>query len=213
VNISLAVLLPTWILVGVGTGVAVRWGSVWLARQQGLSAGRRAWQRLGPPVLCGLLFLGLALRLGPTPLMLIRSLWAAVLVQITFFDAEHRLVLDWILAPAAVVALALSPFTPDLGLVPAVLAGAAAGLAFLLLAIVGSLVFKAEAMGLGDVKLAAFVGLILGRLAVSGILIGVILAGAVGVSLVVLHLRSMRDSIPYGPFLTAGAMACLLAFT
>ncbi len=206
-------LLLAWAPVGVGAGVAVRWGSVWLARRQGLPAGQRAWQRLGPPVACGLLFAGLAWRLGPVPPLLIRSLWAAVLVQVAFFDAEHRLVLDCVLAPAAALALALSPFTPGVGLLAAVLAGAGSGIAFLLLAIAGSLVFKAEAMGLGDVKLAAFLGLILGRLAVSGILIGVILAGAVGVSLVVLHLRSMRDSIPYGPFLTAGALACLLAFT
>ena len=84
------------------------------------------------------------------------------------------------------------------------------GALFLAMAALGSLVFKAEAMGLGDVKLSIFLGLILGpQPAFLAVLIGLILAGVVAGGLVLLRLRSMRDSIPYGPFLAAGVLAAL----
>jgi leader peptidase (prepilin peptidase)/N-methyltransferase len=70
--------------------------------------------------------------------------------------------------------------------------------------------FKAEAMGFGDVKFSVFMGLVLGpRPTFSAVVVGFILAGVVAVTLVVLRVRTMRDSIPYGPFLAAGAAAAL----
>jgi leader peptidase (prepilin peptidase)/N-methyltransferase len=199
-----------WGVVGLVVGVGVRAASVWLARGEGLDAGRRAWQTLGPVLLTGLLFGLFAWRIGPAPLLLVRSLWLAVLVQVIFFDLEHQLILDRVLLPSAVAALALSLVTPGLGIVPALLTGLVTGGAFLLLALVGTVLFKAEAMGLGDVKFSLFMGLILGpRPTFLAVVLGFVLAGVVAVALVLLRLRTMRDSIPYGPFLAAGAVAAL----
>jgi prepilin signal peptidase PulO-like enzyme (type II secretory pathway) len=201
-----------WGVVGLAVGVGVRAASVWLARAEGLEAGRRAWQRFGPVVLSGLLFGLFAWRIGAVPLLLVRSLWLAVLVQVIFFDLEHQLILDRVLLPAAVAALALSLFTPALGIVAALLTGAVTGIAFLALALAGTVLFKAEAMGLGDVKFGVFMGLVLGpRPTLSALVLGFFLAGVVAATLVVLRLRTMRDSIPYGPFLAAGAVAALFA--
>ena len=208
-----AVLIATgWAAVGAGVGALVRVASVWLARGEDLESGRRPWQRYGPVVLTAVLFGLFAWQLGPRQVLLIRSLWIAVLVQVIFFDFEHNLVLDRVLLPSAVAALLLSLVTPGLGLVPAVLTGLVTGLAFLAIAELGSLVFKAEAMGYGDVKLAAFLGLILGpRPTFNAVVLGVILAGVVAVGLLALRIRGMRDSISYGPFLAAGALASLFA--
>lgn len=201
-----------WAVVGAAVGVAVRIVSVWLARGEELDPGRKPWQRFGPVVLSAVLFGLFAWRAGPTWALLIRSLWLAVLVQVIFFDLEHRLVLDRVLLPSAVAALLLSLVTPNLGLVPAVLTGLVTGLVFLAIAELGALVFKAEAMGYGDVKLSAFLGLMLGpRPTFNAIVLGVILAGVVAVGLLVLRVRGMRDSISYGPFLAAGAIASLFA--
>jgi leader peptidase (prepilin peptidase)/N-methyltransferase len=187
--------------------------SVWLARAEGLEPGQRAWQKWGPAVWTALLFGLFGWRLGAHVTLLITSLWLAVLVQVIFFDLEHQLILDRVLLPAAVVALLLSPVTPGLGIVQSLLTGLVTGLVFLGVAALGSIVFKAEAMGLGDVKLAAFLGLILGaRAAFSAILVGLILAGVVAIALVLTRMRTMRDSIPYGPFLAAGALAALYTF-
>ena len=205
-----ALLIAGWAVVGAAVGVAVRVASVWLARKEEVEPGRKPWQRFGPVVLTALLFGLFAWRVGPHWILLIRSLWVAVLVQVIFFDLQHHLVLDRVLLPSAVAALLLSLVTPGLGIVPAVLTGLVTGLVFLAIAELGSLVFKAEAMGYGDVKLSAFLGLILGpRPTFNAIVLGVILAGVVAVGLLALRLRGMRDSISYGPFLAVGALTSL----
>ena len=203
-----------WAAVGAGVGVLVRVASVWLARREEVDPGHRPWQRYGPVVLTAVLFGLFAWRIGPQWVLLIRSLWVAVLVQVIFFDLEHHLVLDRVLLPSAVAALLLSPVSPGLGIVPAVLAGLVTGLVFLAIAELGSLVFKAEAMGYGDVKLSAFLGLILGpRPTFNAVVLGVILAGVVAVGLLALRVRGMRDSISYGPFLAAGALTSLFVLS
>lgn len=200
-----------WGVVGAAAGVGVRLASVWLARREGLDPGRRPWQTYGPVVLTAVLFGAFAWRVGPGWLLLIRSLWLAVLVQVIFFDFEHQLILDRVLLPAGLAALVLSVFTPHLGLLAALLTGLVTGFVFLAVAALGSLLFKAEAMGLGDVKFSVFMGLVLGPgPTFSAVLVGLILAGVVAVLLVLLRLRTMRDSIPYGPFLAAGTLAALL---
>jgi prepilin signal peptidase PulO-like enzyme (type II secretory pathway) len=203
-----------WAFVGAATGVLVRVASVWLARREEVEPGRKPWQRFGPVVLAAVLFGLFAWRVGPHWVLLIRSLWVAVLVQVIFFDLEHRLVLDRVLLPSAVAALLLSPVTPGLGLLPAVLTGLVTGLVFLAIAELGSLAFRAEAMGYGDVKLSAFLGLILGpRPTFNAIVLGVILAGVVAVALLAFRVRGLRDSISYGPFLAAGALTSLFVLS
>ncbi|MBO0686620.1 MAG: prepilin peptidase [Candidatus Dormibacteraeota bacterium] len=199
-----------WLPVGAGAGLGVRWLSVRLARWERLEPGARPWQVYGPMVATSLLFAAFAARYGLSPVLLIRSLWAALLVQVIFFDLEHHLILDRVLVPAAVAALLLSFVVPQPGWLQAILTGLGTGLVFLSIAAVGSFVFKAEAMGLGDVKFSALMGLMLGFPAIlSAVFSGVILAGLVAVVLVVLRLRTMRDSIAYGPFLAMGALLAL----
>lgn len=199
-----------WGLLGLATGTAVRLANVWLAKKEQLEPGRRRWQVLGPPLVAGLLFGLFGWKLGPTPLLLLRSLWVGVLVQVIFFDFEHHLILDRVMLPGALAALGLSLVTPHLGWLSALLTGLGTGAAFLLVALLGSVVFRAEAMGLGDVKFSVFLGLILGfPWILYAVLAGVLAAGVVAVTLVLLRLRSMTDSIAYGPYLAAGALLAL----
>jgi len=201
-----------WLVVGALAGFGIRRLTVWLCRLEQLEHGSRAWQVWGPPVVCGLLFATFAFRLGPTPLLLLRSLWVAVLVQVIFFDAEHRLILDRVMFPAMAAALALSFFTPHLGFPESLLTGLGAGLLFLLLALAGAFFFGADALGFGDVKLVAFIGLIVGiyKFAIiTALFLGVLFAGVISLLLVVARIRSMKDAIPYGPFLAAGALVVL----
>ncbi|MSQ17800.1 MAG: hypothetical protein EXR54_09665 [Dehalococcoidia bacterium] len=67
-------------------------------------------------------------------------------------------------------------------------------------------------LGAGDVKLAAFLGGILGfPTIIAGLLIGFMAGGLVGLPLLLLRLKGRRDTIPYGPSLVAGAAVALLA--
>src|SRR5712692_2825810 len=123
-----------WAVVGAAGGWLVRWGSVRLAKLEELEPGAKPWQVWGPPIASALFF----------------------------FDFEHRLILDRVIFPAMLLALAASVFNHPwwAGLAT----GIAAGLLFAVLALAGALIFKAEALGFGDVKFAAFMGLLLGPL-------------------------------------------------
>jgi prepilin signal peptidase PulO-like enzyme (type II secretory pathway) len=212
-----SILFPfAWALLGAGAGWLVRWGSVRLARLEGLEPGHRGWQVYGPPILAALLFAAFAYQMGVVmlPLLLLRSVFVLVLVQVIFFDFEHRLILDRVMFPSMVLALAASLFAQDRldPLMPwwaGIATGLGAGLLFLLLAVGGSWLFKADALGFGDVKLAVFMGLLLGPLpTLYAIFYGVFIAGLVSIGVIVWH-RSLKGTIAYGPYLAAGALIVL----
>lgn len=73
------------------------------------------------------------------------------------------------------------------------------------------MITKGRGMGLGDVKLAFLMGLLLGfpRIVVAGYL--AFLTGAVvGVILIVLGKKTLKERIAFGPFLIAGTVGALL---
>jgi len=121
-------------------------------------------------------------------------------------DLEHRLILNKLTYPAAVLAPVIGLLL-DPGFVPEqLIAGAAAGGFFL----VAALVYPAG-MGLGDVKLAAVMGLYLGR-AVAPALFFALIAGVV-VGLVVIarqgRERGRKVQVPFGPFLALGSVLAI----
>ena len=203
-----------WALVGAGAGFAMRRLSVLLARLEGLESGKKAWQEYGPPLLCAAAFAVYGYEITSFPILVVRSLFVVVLVQVIFFDFEHHLILDRVMFPSMAVALLVSVFGSRLGLWDqpwwvGIAVGVGAGLLFLLFALIGWAIFKAEALGFGDVKLALFMGLLLGwPYTASALFYGVLLAAIGAVAFIVMH-RSMKGTIAYGPYLAAGALIML----
>lgn len=193
--------------VGVAAGFGIAAGNRGLARLERLVAPRTAVHRWGPPVLLGAVLGVFGGEVGWQVALPVRALWAAVLVQILFFDLAHRLILDRVLLPAAVLAFGASFVTPGVGWESSLAAGVGAVAVFGGFALLGRLVLRREALGMGDVKLAGFIGLALGvQGAVAALVVGVLLAGLVAAVVVVARVRSLRDTIAYGPFLAAGAL-------
>jgi len=196
-----------WAVVGAGAGWVVRWGSVRLAKLEGLEPAHKWWQVYGPPVLAAVLFGLFGFEISSFPLLVLRSIFVLVLVQVIFFDLEHRLILDRVMFPSMALALVVSLFGHPWW--AGIATGLAAGGLFLLLALAGSAIFKAEAMGFGDVKLAVFIGLLLGPLpTVQALFYGVFLAGLVSIGIIIWR-RSLKGTIAYGPYLAAGALIVL----
>jgi prepilin signal peptidase PulO-like enzyme (type II secretory pathway) len=199
-----------WGAVGAAAGLLVRWGSVRLAKLEELEPGHKPWQVWGPPIVAALVFAAFGYELGASLLLLHHSAFGLVLVQVIFFDFEHRLILDRVIFPSMAVALVLSIVThlPDQwwhGLAT----GLAAGLVFVLLSLLGALLFKAEALGFGDVKFAVFMGFLLGPLGtINALFLGVFTAGLFAIGLIVWR-RSMKGSLAYGPFLALGTLIVL----
>jgi len=202
-------IAAAWVVLGAALGVFVRWGSVRLAVLEELEPGHKPWQVYGPPVLSSVVFGIFALGVSPFPVLVVRSVFVLVLVQVIFFDFEHRLILDRVMFPAmglaAIVSLFHSPWWGGLAM------GLAAGLLFLVIALVGAAIFRTEALGFGDVKLALFLGLLLGWPYVfQGLLYGVFFA-AVGAVVFIVWNRTLKGTIAYGPYLAAGALVMLFS--
>jgi prepilin signal peptidase PulO-like enzyme (type II secretory pathway) len=207
-----AIVLPIlWAIVGGAAGWVVRWGSVRLALLEGgLEPGHKTWQVYGPPILAAILFALFATEPTSFALLALRSVFVLVLVQVIFFDFEHRLILDRVMFPSIALAVVVSLFRHPWW--TGIAMGLGAGLLFLLLALIGSAIFKAEALGFGDVKLALFMGVLLGPLpTIQALFYGVFLAGVVSIVLIVWH-RTMKQTIAYGPYLAAGALIALYIY-
>jgi prepilin signal peptidase PulO-like enzyme (type II secretory pathway) len=196
-----------WGVVGVGAGVLVRWGSVRLAKLEELEPGSKRWQVWGPPIAAAVVFAAFGYELGISWLLLLHSIFGLVMVQVIFFDLEHRLILDRVIFPSMGLALAVSLFNQPwwAGLAT----GIAAGLLFALVALIGALIFRAEALGFGDVKFAAFMGLLLGPLpTIQALFYGVVLAAIASIGYIIWK-RSLKGTIAYGPYLAGGALIVL----
>ena len=196
-----------WLLVGAVAGFGMRRLSVWLARHEDLEPGFKAWQVWGPVILTAALFALFAWKLGAGVTLLVVSVWVVLLVQVIFFDLEHRLILDRLMFPAYALAVLASIFVGHPGWRNAIVTGLVAGGVLLLLAVLGAVVMRAEALGMGDVKLAVFIGLTLGFPGtLSALLYGILLAGATSILLIVIRVKGLKDTIAYGPYLCAGAL-------
>ncbi len=133
--------------------------------------------------------------------------FVTVLATVTLTDLEQRIIPNRVLLAGAVLCLAIAAPTDPGGLPERLIAAAAAGgILFLVV-----LAYPAG-MGLGDVKLAATMGLFLGRAVAPAILIALLAGSLVGVALIARHgARARKMAIPFGPFLALGGVAALLA--
>lgn len=159
-------------------------------------------------LLTGFLFAAVVLVLWDEPGEVVLGLiFVSALVAVTLTDLELKIIPNKILLAAALLGLAaIVAFDP--GSLPERAASAAAA---------GGLLFAAalaypRGMGLGDVKLAATMGLFLGR-DVGPALFVALLAGALAGLLIMLRegAAARKRGIPFGPFLALGGVVGLLA--
>jgi leader peptidase (prepilin peptidase) / N-methyltransferase len=131
----------------------------------------------------------------------------ALLATVTVTDLRARLVPDRALLAATFVAIpVLGVAEPDA--LPSRLVWSL-GTGGLLLA---AALIRPGGMGLGDVKLAAVLGLYLGAAVVPALLLAFAAGGLVGVAIIAGRGWSARSrTIPFAPFLAAGAAAAMLA--
>ena len=143
--------------------------------------------------------------------LLIHLLWIAIFVQVVDFDLKHRLILNVITYPSVLAAVVLGAWSPGLTVTSAII-GAVGVAAFFF---VQNLVSRGS-IGLGDAKLGGLVGAVTGAGptaahlgAVYAVVAGVFIGGVTALVLLVTRVRKLKDPIPYGPFLCAGAALIL----
>lgn len=133
--------------------------------------------------------------------------FVATLATITLTDLEHRLIPNRVLIVSAAVGVAIViAGAPDEIVERAIAAGAA----FSLLFVVAFL--YPRGMGMGDVKLAAVMGLYLGRAVAPALLIGFAAGALYGGILIARHgAEARKRAVPFGPFLALGGLVALFA--
>jgi leader peptidase (prepilin peptidase)/N-methyltransferase len=146
---------------------------------------------------------GCGLAFGFTLEALISVLFCWVLVIVTRTDLEHRLIPDLVVLPAAVAILALR--TIDDPSVEWILSALGAALVLFLIVLA-----YPRGLGMGDVKLSAFLGAGLGVSVIVAMFVGFFVAFVPAALLLVRHGKEARKrAIPLGPFLALGAVVAL----
>jgi len=166
-------------------------------------SARIPWVYPAIELVTALLVAGCVLAFGVTAEAAVAAFFCAVLVAVSAIDAEHRIIPNRIVLPAAVVVLVANTaltLSPEWAL-------AAAGASGFLLA--AALAYPAG-LGMGDVKLALLMGAALGKTVSVALMVGMLAAMVPGVVILAKHGKAGRKmGLPFGPFLAIGSVVAL----
>lgn len=159
------------------------------------------------------LFVAAALRFEDAWIAALMAPFLGLLVAVTIIDWGHKIIPNRLVYPAVLISAVYLVVARIAGgpidLLDAAIGFLAYGGGLLLIALISP-----RGMGMGDVKLAALVGLVLGAMGIRfvGVAAGAgILLGGVGAIVALLFGATRKTGLPYGPALAAGAVAAALA--
>jgi leader peptidase (prepilin peptidase)/N-methyltransferase len=154
----------------------------------------------------GLLLAAVALTAPALADLALGMVLVVLLIPVTLIDLDHRIIPNRLMLIGSAVSLALLvALAPD-RLLEHLLAATLAG-GFLLVAAIA----RPGGMGMGDVKLAAVLGLFLGRSVGPAMLVALLAGSLVGAAIIARKgtREGRRTAIPFGPFLALGGIAGL----
>ena len=179
-------------------------------------------------IMAGIIVATIPQILGFTPLAFVWVVALLVLLVISFIDARHYVIPDVLTAIIALLGIAATAIiaigdAPFLALIPGTFLGDYAfvfsftnnpWLLRLTAAFVGGAFFssiillsRGKAMGWGDAKLIAAVGLLIGWPDILLVIMIAFIAGAiVGVTMLVGKKKRFKDALPFGPFIAFGVI-------
>jgi len=161
--------------------------------------------------LTGLTYLTIYLIYGLSIQSLIYIILSSALIIIAFIDLNQQIVPDIISLPGIVIGFIISFFVPYISFINSAIGVLVGGGIILIIGMAGSIIFKKEAMGGGDVKLAAMIGAFLGwKYIIISLFLGFFTGALAGIFLIVAKIKSREDMVPFGPFIVLGSFITLL---
>lgn len=134
------------------------------------------------------------------------------LIIIFVYDLKYYIILDKVVFPAIVTSFLYNIFyslflVDNYKLLIQFLLSAVGAATFFLIIV---LISRGKWMGIGDIKLAFLMGLVLGWPNIVIALFSAFLIGAIiGIVLIILGRKSLKSEVPFGPFLVAGTFIAL----
>ncbi len=162
-------------------------------------------------VLSGLTFLFLYWRFGFGLELPFYVIFSFFLIVIAFIDIETQLIHNRVLIALGLAGILLNYVLQVIPWTEAALGVAAGGGSMLLFAWAGKVLFKKEAMGMGDVKFSAAAGMFLGwKTILVALYTGFVLALITVLLLRLFNKLNLESRIPLGPFLASGLLLFIL---
>lgn len=171
-------------------------------------------------LLTGLTFALLFNTFGISVDLLASAFLMSILIAVFFIDLDHRIIPDELVVTGLVAGTIIIIYNvffpmqiyrggqwwdPILGMI----AGSGT---LMVIGLIGMIIYKTdEAMGGGDIKIFAPIGIFLGwKMTFLALLISVVLAGIISFILIVLKVKDRRSTIPFGPFIVMGTFITYL---
>ncbi len=141
---------------------------------------------------------------------LIYFAFVSALIVITVIDLYHQIIPDVISLPGIGVGLLSSLILSNISFWESLIGIISGGGILFLVAVGYQWLFKREGMGGGDVKLLAMIGAFLGWKSVFlTIILSSFIGSVVGIVLIAIKGKNLKYAIPFGPFLSLGAVISL----
>jgi leader peptidase (prepilin peptidase)/N-methyltransferase len=150
------------------------------------------------------------LKYGPSLSYLFYFAFVAALIVITVIDLYHQIIPDVISLPGIGVGLVASLILPQITFLNSLIGILLGGGSLFIVGTLYQWFFKREGMGGGDVKLLAMIGAFLGwKAVILTILLSSFIGAITGIIIIVLKGKDFKYAIPFGPFLSLGAVISL----
>ena len=167
------------------------------------------WQYTFVEIFTGLIFLILYLRFGFTINFYIYLLLFSILIILSGIDIRFRIIPDIVTIPALVVGFIVSIVFSHITYLNSILGIIAGGGSLLLIAYLSR-----GGMGGGDIKMMAMVGAFACcEIAFMSILLGSFIGAINVLILIIIHdKKSVKSSLPFGPYLSFGVLISILYY-
>ncbi|MFH2045562.1 MAG: A24 family peptidase [Pseudomonadota bacterium] len=163
-------------------------------------------------IISGFAALSCFIKFGLSVETLVYFAFTAALIVITFIDIDHQIIPDVISLPGIPIGLLLASFfLPSMNFKESIIGILAGGGSLFAVAWIYSLITKKEGMGGGDIKLLAMIGSFIGWQGVLFTIFTASLTGTiVGITVMLKTRKNVKLAVPFGPFLSIGAILYIL---
>ncbi|MCC0628446.1 MULTISPECIES: A24 family peptidase [unclassified Clostridioides] len=165
-------------------------------------------------LIVGILFLAVFMLYGVSKSTVYYLILVSLLIIITFIDIDHFIIPDKILVFGAIFAIIFNFLFKEIPIKDSIIGAFICGGSVWIIVILIEFIIKKECMGGGDVKLFAMLGFYMGvKNGLLTALLSVYVGAVYGICVIILSKikgKEYNSVIPYGPFISIGALITIL---